>query len=321
MSDVQDPPEGAPIRVPAHLLERGRGHVSVHTARWAGDPTAPVQVCVHGLGGSHLNWSLIGPLLARQGTVWAPDLPGFGHSAPQGRKPSVEAAVDVLHGFIRTVSPDRPVLLLGNSMGGLLVCTLAGRQPDLVAGLVLVGPAVPPVTGWPDRRVVARFVLTSTPGVGQARLARRERWLTPAEQVREAIEVSTAAPDDLDDRYMGPLLRLVAQRRRMPHARSALIGATRSLLWRIGPGRRRLWADVARITAPTLVLQGAGDRLVEEPAVRGFAQRNANWEYRKYDDLGHLVMLEDPVRVAADIAAWRRVAVDGGGHDRAPASA
>lgn len=304
------------VRVPAHLLQAGRSHLQVHAARWRGAGGGPVHVCVHGLGGSHLNWSLLGPRLARAGTVWAPDLPGFGHTPPQGRRSTVDATVDVLRAFVATVSPGRAVILVGNSMGGLLACTLAGRDPAAVAGLVLLGPAVPPVSGWPDPRVVARFLLTSTPGIGAAWLARRERWLTPAEQAREAVELSTAAPDAVDAGYVRALVEMYARRRRMPHARPAVIRATRSLVRRIGPQRRRLWADLGAVTAPALVLQGARDRLVEEPGVSSFVRRRPGWDYRLYDDLGHLVMLEAPERVAADIAAWRREALTSDGAPR-----
>src|SRR5206468_1501811 len=38
----------------------------------------PTFVCVHGLGGSHVNWMLVGPRLAAHGRVLALDLAGFG---------------------------------------------------------------------------------------------------------------------------------------------------------------------------------------------------------------------------------------------------
>lgn len=295
------------LRVPAHALERGSAHAEVSAAWWDGPNGSddPVVVCVHGLGGSHLNWTLLAPFLAaRYGTVWAPDLAGFGHTRPGTRSARLEDNLDLLRGFVRTVSADRPVVLVGNSLGGLLSVSLGGRHPELAAALVLVGPAVPPIGGRPDRAVAARFAITMTPGLGEAWLRRRERWLTPAEQVRESLRVNARDPDGIDVELVQAQVRLVAQRRAMPHARQAQLAATRTMLGRLGPTRRQLWEDMAAVTAPTLVLHGGRDRLVDEQSVRSFVTRRPDWEYRVYPDLGHLVMIEDAPQVAADMISW-----------------
>ena len=51
---------------------------------WDGPSTATF-VLVHGLGGSSLNWSQVGPGLSGLGRVLALDLPGFGRSPRAGR--------------------------------------------------------------------------------------------------------------------------------------------------------------------------------------------------------------------------------------------
>lgn len=309
------------VRVAAHELERGRGHTRVHAARWDGPGGGapgggapgggvPVAVCVHGLGGSLLNWTLLAPRLRRRAAVWALDLAGCGSTVPGERSCGLEDSVDLLRGFVRTVSPGRPVVLLGNSMGGLIACTLAGRNPELVAGLVLLGPAVPPIGGWPRPLVLARFAIASVPGLGEAWLRHRGRWLTPAEQVREALEINTSDPDAVDGGLIRAQVRQAAARQRLPHARSAVLAATRTLIWRLGPARRRLWADVAAVRAPTLVLHGRLDRLVDERAIGALAARRPDWRLRVYEDLGHVVMLERPDRVARDVSAWLRERVD-----------
>lgn len=294
------------VRVPAHELHRGSAHVDVHAARWdgAGDR---VVVCVHGLGGSYLNWTLLGPRLAADlGTVWAPDLAGFGGgpTTAAGRRAGVESSLDLLRGFVRTVAPGTPVVLVGNSLGALLACTLAGRHPELVDAVALLGPAVPPAGGRPDATVLTRFAIMLTPGIGSAWLRRRERWLTPAEQVREALELNTADADAVDPAFVRAQVRLVATRRRTAHARRGHLVATRSMLARLGPGRRRLWRDIASVSAPVLILHGALDRLVEESSVRALAARRPDWALCVYPDLGHVVMIEDPDRVASDLSRW-----------------
>ena len=56
----------------------------VHYREWEGPADGPIFVCVHGLGGSLLNWAGVAPGLARHGRVVALDLAGFGLTAPEG---------------------------------------------------------------------------------------------------------------------------------------------------------------------------------------------------------------------------------------------
>jgi pimeloyl-ACP methyl ester carboxylesterase len=304
------------VDVPADRLRRGDGDAVVHTARWAATAAAPadapVQICLHGLGGSHLNWGLLGSRLAEHGEVYAPDLAGFGLTPVDTRGAGVEDNIDLAIGFIETVAEGRPAVLLGNSMGGHIAYSIAAERPDLVAGLVLIGPAVPPVTRIPDPVVAARFLLFSTPFVGKAFLRRRRRVKTPAEEVREVMELCTVEPDLLDGDLMDAHVAMASARRRMPHAHDAFLTAARSLLVRLGPKRPALWRAIARIDAPALILQGGQDRLIEQPACDRLADRRRDWTYTVYPDLGHVVMIEAPDRVADDIAAWRRDALAGG---------
>ena len=57
----------------------------VHYVDFGGLGTGPAVVLVHGLGGSHLYWDLLAPLLTDHARVWALVLPGFGRSEPGGR--------------------------------------------------------------------------------------------------------------------------------------------------------------------------------------------------------------------------------------------
>src|SRR5215467_2904160 len=91
----------------AHNVDLGG---DVHYIRFHGDSEGdadgdrrPPVVLVHGLGGSHLNWVLLGPLLATGHRVYAPDLPGFGLSYPAGRRADVARNGLVLDAFLREV--------------------------------------------------------------------------------------------------------------------------------------------------------------------------------------------------------------------------
>lgn len=287
------------------VLDRGTSAVDVHAATWDGDAQGPVFVCVHGLGGSHVNWSLLAPRLAEHGAVFAPDLAGFGLTPPTGRRPTVNDNIDLLAGYIRTVSPDRPVILLGNSMGGLISILLAASSPQLVAGVVLLAPASPrPVRAPVDRRVFTDFALMAVPGVGERVLKWRQARTTPAQQVRETMRLCAADPAALDPAVIEAHVELARQRREMPYARAAMLQAARSLLLLVGPRAPALWAAVAQVQAPTLLLHGGRDRLVTPAGIRAMAGRRPDWTHITYDDLGHVPMLEAPGRVADDIERW-----------------
>ena len=106
-------------------------------------------VCVHGLGGSSVNWSAIAPLLTDRFRVIAPDLAGHGLTRSMGRGTRVSANQALLHRFIESV-PGAPVILMGNSMGGMISLLEAAAAPEAVAGLVLLDPALPFVPTRPD---------------------------------------------------------------------------------------------------------------------------------------------------------------------------
>ena len=65
----------------------------------------------------------------------AVDLPGHGLTRSQGRGTGVPAMHALLHRFIEAV-PVGPVILAGNSMGGMISLLEASTAPAAVAGVV-----------------------------------------------------------------------------------------------------------------------------------------------------------------------------------------
>jgi len=138
----------------------------VHWVDLGGPSDGPLLVCVHGLGGSHVNWLALAPLLTPTCRVVALDLAGFGRTRGHGRSTSVQANADLVHRFLTEVTEvtevtGGPAILVGNSMGGLVTALEAASHPEEVAGVVLVGPALPSAV--------------PAPGVGKRFIARRRR--------------------------------------------------------------------------------------------------------------------------------------------------
>jgi pimeloyl-ACP methyl ester carboxylesterase len=90
-------------------------------------------VLVHGLAGSHRWWRAVHP---RDATVRAVDLPR--RLSPRDAPAWLASALD------------RPAVVVGHSLGGLVAARLAAERPELVEALVLVAPVgVPrPLPGY-----------------------------------------------------------------------------------------------------------------------------------------------------------------------------
>ncbi|WP_164234033.1 alpha/beta fold hydrolase [Microbacterium hydrocarbonoxydans] len=76
-----------------------------------------------------------------KGRVIAFDLPGFGEAPEPERTLTMERHADLVAAYLRHTK-ERPVIVIGHSMGSQIAAELAGRHPALVAGVVLAGPTV-----------------------------------------------------------------------------------------------------------------------------------------------------------------------------------
>src|SRR5436190_19041052 len=232
------------------------------------------MVLVHGLGGSHVNWAAVGPPLAAHGRVLAPDLAGFGRTPLAGRSAEVHANHALLDRVLDTIA-DGPVILVGNSMGGLLAMLEAANRPDKVAALVLVGPAQPRLRGlraalpmWADPAVAAMFTAYAFPGVGERLLRWRADRLGPEGLVRQTMGLCCADATRLSPDLIALHVAMARERlERMPWANTAFLQAARSLLaLLVRP--RAVTAAIRRIGVAALIVHGTHDRLVPIAASR-----------------------------------------------------
>jgi len=92
-----------------------------------GDPrAAEVILCLHGLGGSALNFGLVAPLLMEGRRVLVPDLLGHGLSyATAPDEPGVDSQLRMLS-LLSARETRHPLILVGHSMGGILACMRLG---------------------------------------------------------------------------------------------------------------------------------------------------------------------------------------------------
>ncbi|GAA0927892.1 alpha/beta fold hydrolase [Kribbella koreensis] len=275
----------------------------VHYVDFGGKPAGPAMVLVHGLGGSHLNWALLAPLLAADARVLAVDLLGFGLSHPQGRSTTVQANARMLDRFVQEVIGG-PVILVGNSMGGMVSILQAVRHPGAVVGLVLIDPALPPAIGArPELAITAAFAGFAVPVLGRWALARERRQRSPRQQVRRLLALCCVDPSAVPEELVAASAELLEQRSRVRGLDAAFLTAARSLL-ALGARRSATWATIDAIRVPVLHLHGAQDRLVPAVIAAYAAQRHPEWTVEVIPGVGHVPQLEVPGPTAGRILTW-----------------
>ena len=89
-----------------------------------GPENGPVAILIHGWSSSTFTWAPVLPSLSKRYRCIAVDLPGFGQSPAPKEPPTIAGYADLLGSLIEWIT-DRPVLLLGHSMGGQISATLA----------------------------------------------------------------------------------------------------------------------------------------------------------------------------------------------------
>lgn len=264
----------------------GAGGVALYGQRWRPVDGAPRAVLVihHGLADHGGRYAELALRLARAGVaVWALDMRGHGRSAgPRASTPSIDASLDDLDAFVRTVraaEPDRPMFLLGHSFGGLVTALYTIERQPAVAGVVLSAPALA-IDAPPLQAGAVRLIAGLSAGAPILATPHGDFSSDPA-------VVAAMDRDPLIFAGKGPART----------ARAALDGAA------------RVWADPARFHAPLLALHGTRDRLTAPSGSRDLVARagTADRTLRIYPGLAHDLLHEPDgagARVAADIAAW-----------------
>jgi pimeloyl-ACP methyl ester carboxylesterase len=275
----------------------------MHYADHGGPEDAPLIVCVHGLGGSHANWSSLAPLLTDQYRVLAVDLAGFGLTVGGPRSSSVPANRRLLDRFLAEVA-GQPVVLIGNSMGGLISAMEAAKNPAAVSHLVLIDPALPIPVSWPDPKVTALFGEMLLPRPARRAIARRRGPKTAEQIAADLLNLVCADPSRISPQVLQEHRELARQRVDDRHAARDFGIAAQSLGPFLGTGRRRFSAMLRTIEAPVLLLHGDRDRLINIRAARKAAAANPVWRFEVAEGVGHVPQLEAPQWTAHQIRSW-----------------
>jgi len=231
------------------------------------------------------------------------DLPGFGLSPLAGRKATMSSSRSIIGRFIDEVAKTS-VILIGNSMGGALSVAQAVDDPDSVRGLVLIAPALPRNGRHSIDTTVAGFLSAAIiPRLGGRVIANGLRRYGANRMVQSMLALCTVDPSRVPQEIVDAHIEVALARTAQADVASAFLQQTRSLVGQLG--RRRRFLEVLRnVTAPTLLIGGACDRLVPRASVDAIAAIRPDWDHVMLDDCGHVPMLEDPQAVSTAIDAW-----------------
>lgn len=112
----------------------------------AGDTNKPLIVFVHGSPGSlsaFIDFMADSTLLKRAQLITV-DRPGFGASNFGYAEPSLKKQASLLKPILEEYKDNRPIILIGHSLGGPLIARMAMDYPELVDGLIMVAPSIAP---------------------------------------------------------------------------------------------------------------------------------------------------------------------------------
>ncbi len=244
-------------------------------------------VLLHGVGGGRTAWMSSAPLLAAAGhRVLGVDLPGYGLSpmhrpGEAGHGPlSLAQMAHRVQQLLELQAPG-PRVLLGHSMGGMVVQEWAASGFTGASALVLVGTSSAfgkPEGAWQQGFLRSRFAPLDA-GAGMVGLAQR---LVPT------LLGSGASPE--------AQANAMAMMAGVPEA--TYRAAVQAL---VGFDRR---SALAHITPPTLVITGEQDATAPPDVAQRMAQRLPRGRCRVVPGAGHLLPVEQPGVFADAVLAF-----------------
>lgn len=101
----------------------------------------PTVIVDSGTGGTHLDWQLVQPEVAKFTRILTYDRAGYGWSDVSSEPRTAEQAVSELRQLLAEVEIEPPYVLVGMSLSGLFTRLFAYHYPEEVAGMVLVDVA------------------------------------------------------------------------------------------------------------------------------------------------------------------------------------
>jgi pimeloyl-ACP methyl ester carboxylesterase len=217
-----------------------------------------VVLFIHGAGGGEYIWSCQKGFFKNQFNPMVIELPGHGKSEGEGEQ-EIERYAEHVHAFLKAIKLSK-VSLIGHSMGGAIVQTLALTHPEMIHKIVLVGTGA--------RLRVLPAILNGI----------KDHF---EETVRKITQFAYSRKDPLDliEKGISQLMRSRPE---------VLYGDF------LACDRFDLMKEVEKIDLPTLILCGEEDKMTPVRYSQFLHDRIKGSKMEILPDAGHMVMMESP---------------------------
>lgn len=255
----------------------------------SGPADAPTVVLVHGLGDkASRDWDGLAAELAKDYRVVRFDLPGFGQSSKGNLAYTPEAYAQFLHALINREVRARPFYLIGHSMGAAISLRYAALHPQDVTALVLIDvPAI-----------LHRFVYSKH--MAAFGLSRMVPGLYP----NGSDMLGNMLGNILGNVEKKPIpIEMIVQ---IPALRQKFLKGDPFLIAGMALALEDFSRDIARVTAPTLLLWGEKDDIAPLRSGRVLLANMAHAKLEIFPGVGHVPMDDVPQKVQEQVREFLR---------------
>jgi pimeloyl-ACP methyl ester carboxylesterase len=240
-------------------------------------------VLLHGGGQNAHTWDTVALALDRP--LVAIDLPGHGHS-DRGANGSLDVArnAEDVAAAIETLA-ERPVHVVGMSLGGMTALALTDARPELVASVALVDV---------------------TPGVNETKSSSIAAFINGPPEFSSFEDLLARTIE------FNPTRSVSSLRRGILH--NAVQRADGSWVWRYArfseetsagpPDFSGLWSCIDRLQVPLLLARGLlAQSVVDDEDERELLRRKPDARIVHFEQSGHSIQGDEPVALAATLAS------------------
>ena len=232
---------------------------------------------LHGFSADKDNWTRIARYLTPRLRVIAPDLPGFGESSAPDGDYTVGAQVERVKAFVSAVGLTS-FHLGGSSMGGNIAGAYAATYPRDVRSLWLIAPG----------------------GVATARPSEMYRLLEEGKPNPLVAESADGYDDLLDFVFVKRPFIPGALKKHLVQQAVAHQAMNRKIFQQLVESRYAFTLEtlLKGLKVPTLILWGAGDRVLDMSGAKILEELMPRAEAVVMNAVGHLPMIEKPEETA-----------------------